>query len=257
MVPKEHGAYGQLAPPLVTALAVHGVTLGAVLTALTCVIALFLHEPLLVLRGGRGSRAQREHAREAWRWLATGSVLIVAMALAALATTRPDVRWVLAVPLLPALVAGAAAARGQERSAVAESAAASAFAFAAWPVAAAAGASPRDGLATALPFAVVFLAVLFAVRAVTLRARGAPPRRVAVARGVSAAVAVGGMAGLVVLAATYGFPRVIAVAAAPGAALACALAFRPPSARQLPAIGWTLAATMVVTTAIFVVGATR
>jgi uncharacterized membrane protein YdjX (TVP38/TMEM64 family) len=45
MWPKEHGAYGQLAFPLVTAFAVAGIPPAAALTALAAVAAFVAHEP--------------------------------------------------------------------------------------------------------------------------------------------------------------------------------------------------------------------
>ncbi len=55
-LPKEHGAYGQLAFPLVTALAVSGTSVPAGLIALAVVACFLAHEPLLVLLGMVSSR---------------------------------------------------------------------------------------------------------------------------------------------------------------------------------------------------------
>ena len=49
MLPREHGAYGQLAFPLVTALVIAGVTLSGVLIAVAAIAGFLAHEPLLVL----------------------------------------------------------------------------------------------------------------------------------------------------------------------------------------------------------------
>ena len=60
LMPREHGAYGQLALPLLTALFSGRPTAAAFLYSTAAVFAFFAHEPLLVLLGQRGSRAFRE-----------------------------------------------------------------------------------------------------------------------------------------------------------------------------------------------------
>ena len=68
-LPREHGAYGQLVFPLVTAFGVAGLSSGGLLLA-TAVIAAFLaHEPAAVRFGQRGVRASREDGAGAARWL--------------------------------------------------------------------------------------------------------------------------------------------------------------------------------------------
>jgi hypothetical protein len=69
LLPKEHGAYGQIAVPLITAFLVAGVSTTGLLIA-TAVSAGFLaHEPASVLTGARGTRAKRDLRQPALRWL--------------------------------------------------------------------------------------------------------------------------------------------------------------------------------------------
>ena len=85
MAPKEHGAWGQILVPLTVGLGLGRLTLPA-LAYSAAAIALFLaHEPLLVLLGQRGTRAQRtasDRARVRLRLLMTTAVVLGAAALA-------------------------------------------------------------------------------------------------------------------------------------------------------------------------------
>src|SRR5512138_1977206 len=78
LFPREHGAYGQLTFPLVTSLAVAGVSAPALLLALSVIAGFLAHEPLLVVLGRRGARAQRQQHRIASIGLiVTGGVALV------------------------------------------------------------------------------------------------------------------------------------------------------------------------------------
>lgn len=57
--PKEHGAYAILGIPLVTALAIAGLTPVTILICVAAVAGFLANEPLLVVTGRRGARAQR------------------------------------------------------------------------------------------------------------------------------------------------------------------------------------------------------
>src|SRR6188474_1875399 len=78
MLPREHGAYGQLLFPLGAALAIAGVHPSGMLTATAAVAAFVAHEPLVLLLGGRGARARREQRRQAIMWLAISGAVAVA-----------------------------------------------------------------------------------------------------------------------------------------------------------------------------------
>jgi hypothetical protein len=69
MLPKEHGAYGQLLFPMATAFAVAGVSPESGVAAAAMTAVFLAHEPLLVWLGRRGSRAKRENGRRAMWFL--------------------------------------------------------------------------------------------------------------------------------------------------------------------------------------------
>jgi hypothetical protein len=70
LVPHEHGAYGQLAMPLLTALALGRPGAASLLLTYAIVVAFVAHESLLVVLGQRGKRALEADAPRARRVLA-------------------------------------------------------------------------------------------------------------------------------------------------------------------------------------------
>ena len=103
--PHEHGAYAELALPLLTALCVAPATASALGLAVCAVSGFLVHEPLLVLLGRRGTRAKRELRAEASRRLA----LLVALALIGALVGLRDARaeTLVACGVVAALVVGA------------------------------------------------------------------------------------------------------------------------------------------------------
>lgn len=242
MLPKEHGAYGQLAAPLATALTVSGLSTAAVALAAAVALTFVAHEPLVVLRGGRGARARRERAADAARWLIVTTSGAVAAAVIAVWQMPPAVRWSLLLPAVPACVVAIAVARDRDKSAAAEVGMALAFALTAVPVCLAGGAPREVGATIALPYAVVFVAATLAVRAVTLTARGAGARAIQQSRAGALLVATAGSTALVWAGEAGSLPWAALAAALPGAVLASGLALAPPPARRLRTVGWMLMA---------------
>jgi hypothetical protein len=250
-LPREHGAYGQLTFPLVTAFGVAGVSVAGLLLA-TAVIAAFLaHEPAAVRLGQRGVRAAREYDAAAARWLWACVAIAGGAAIGAVLILDPSIRWSLAVPAVPALVLVGALVQGREKSWYGEVAAALAFAGAAVPVALAAGARPAAAWHVAVPFALLFATTTLAVRVVILRVRGggnrpatAATRRAVLAMSISALLALAGLTGSRVV------PSSMLIAAAPGLATAIVVAARPPAATHLRALGWSLVTVSTLTAAI-------
>jgi len=60
LLPKEHGAYGQLALPIVTALSATAVSTPGLFLTASAVAGFLAHEPASILLGLRGSRVKRE-----------------------------------------------------------------------------------------------------------------------------------------------------------------------------------------------------
>ncbi|HEX5107388.1 MAG TPA: YwiC-like family protein [Vicinamibacterales bacterium] len=258
LLPREHGAYGQMAVPLVTSIAVAGLNTASLLIGLAEVAGFLAHEPLLVLLGRRGVRARREEGAHAAWWFGASAATMAAAGAGALWLVPPGVRWSLLLPILPALVLGAAVSAKEEKSTRGELAAALAFSLAAVPLCMAAGATVSTALAVGITFASVFVADTLAVRSIVLAVRGGgDPRAARSARiaalvvAAAAAVALAG-AGLRAL-----LPWGAFGAAAPGLAVAVWLAFSPPRPSQLRKVGWALVAASVAAALVLIAGLRR
>lgn len=157
LLPREHGAYGQLALPLVTSFAVAGITIPAALVGVAAVAAFLAHEPPLVLLGRRGVRARRNQSRSAGVWLAVTAASAAGAGLLAIWLVSSAVRWSLLLPLAPAVVLASAVGAKREKGVESEIPAALAFSLLAVPVCLAAGASAATALAISIPFASIFV----------------------------------------------------------------------------------------------------
>jgi len=251
--PKEHGAYGQVAFPLATALLVAGPSLGGVLLALVVVAGFFAHEPAAVLWNLRGPHARRQLGPSATRWLAACLALASLAGIAAAWTVSPATRLALAVPAIPALGVAWAMLEGREKSWYGETAAAFAFSGSAVPVVMAAGRPFETALGVALPFALLFVSTTLAVRVVVLRVRGGrDPRAADATRAATLILTTGSLGLLAALAWLDAFPSAFAVAAAPGLVAAGSIALRPPSPARLRWVGWTLVGVSIATAALVV-----
>ena len=253
LLPKEHGAYGQIAFPLVTVFAVAGLSPAGVLLSGAVIAGFLAHEPAAILLGLRGPRARREQSSAAGRWLiaclAAGCVAAVSGAI----VIDPAVRWSLAVPVFPAVFLCGAMPAHREKSWYAETAAAFAFAGAAVPVALAAGATAGTALAVAIPFALLFTTTTLAVRVVILRVRGGgDPLATASTRRATFAVAAAASVLLGVLTTTGRLEPPVLAASIPGLVAAVLVAARPPAPARLRTLGWILVAVSVFTAVIVV-----
>ena len=244
-MPREHGAYSQMALPLVTALVIARAAPPAVLIALAVVCGFLTHEPLAVLLGGRGSRARRADGTRAAIWFAITATAMVAAGVAAVWLTPAGARWSFAVPLIPAVWVGASLLAKQEKRLSAEIAVALAFAFAAVPMCLAAGFSTVTAVSVGAVFASVYVTGVLCVRAIVLARRGGGrPRASRATRLLLVAVALCSMAGFVIAVSRATLPWTTLLAVAPGLGIALVLAMRrsPP---PLKTVGWSLAATSV------------
>ena len=255
MLPKEHGAYGQLGFPLVTALIVVGPAYASVLVA-AAALALFLaHEPMLVLLGYRGGRARTTDAPRAWWWLTGALVAGTATAILALDATPAGLRWTFLVPALPAAWVAYAAIHGHEKTSLGESGAAVAFAAAALPLCAGAGRADI-GAAIAVAFALLFVLATLAVRVIVLRTRAGGDHS-AVRRTRAATAAIAGFGTLAaLLGVSDGLVTWLTIAAiVPGIFFVAALAAFPPPATRLRKVGWSLVAVSALTSLLLIVAA--
>ena len=251
MLPKEHGAYGQLLFPLITALAIGRPSVAALAIVAVAVFIFLAHEPLLVFLGQRGPRAAREQRRRALTWLASCLCGAAVAGLIALATLEPSARPSVAIPVAPGLIAVALIAAGREHTAAGEIVSAVALSALAYPVALASGPTSLAARTCAVVFASGFVVATVCVRAVIANTRRPPAID---ARGIGIALAVVAIALLISLDQQHLVERVAPWAAAPLAIGGGVLAIAPPSARQLRVVGWTLVATTGLTSVIAIVG---
>lgn len=253
LLPREHGAYGQLSLPLVTAFSVAGPSIAGLMVAVSAVAAFVAHEPASVLLGLRGARVRQELGGRATRWLACSLAISTIAGVIALLVIQRSAQWSVLVPIIPAVLLGVAAVRGREKSWYGEVAAALAFAGLAVPIAMAGGDSLATAIAVAIPFAVLFVTSTLAVRTVILRVRGGgnPEAMMATRRTVLAVTAVATTC-LVWFTAVGFLPLATIAAAAPGLLTAVVIAVRPPHPAHLRTIGWTLVAVSVLTAVIVV-----
>ena len=251
LFPHEHGAYGQLLIPLVTALAIGSVSPVAMGLVVACVLGFLAHEPLLVLLGHRGTRARRADGARARRQL-IGMTLATLLIGGVSAVGSPvGVQQALLVPLALALGHLLLIARHLERSVPGEMAAAVTLSSCALPVAMAGGAPLRSALTCWLVFAIGLALATLAVRAVIAGVRDST------ATGLSRSAAIGGIVVLgasVALAARLWIPAAAAVALVPVSVISIGLAMLTPHPRHLRTIGWSLVATSLFSGVVLVVG---
>jgi hypothetical protein len=254
MLPREHGAYSQMALPLVTSFVISGVTLAAVLTGLAVLFGFLAHEPLLVLFGRRGARITAEAAPRARKALALSSAAMIAAGVAALLLTPAIVRWWFLLPAIPAATVAASLFARHEKSAPAELAVALAFSLSAVPICLSAGTSIPIALSIGVAFTIVFVAGTLAVRVVILKVRaGGKPKAVRGTRAALAAIATGAVIAFALAAARGALPWAPLLAVSPGLISALLLAFQPKTPR-LKTVGWTLMSTSTAAAVILMAG---
>jgi hypothetical protein len=245
LVPREHGAYGQLILPMVTGMAIGRPSYAAVVLAAAAAVFLS-HESAIVLIGGRGARARRERRCDA-RWTllvsATGALILGAAAVVLMPATG---RWTVAAPVGLALLVALLVAGGRERTTPGRSW--SRPPSPRWRFAGRRLLRARRALACAIVFATAFAATAVSVRAVIARVHGdgGGERVAACATAILMFSIVAGLAaGRIVLPAAPW-------AAAPMCAVAVGIAIAAPPPRHLRQIGWVLMAASTLTGVILV-----
>lgn len=240
MLPKEHGAYGQLLFPLVTALGIGRPTTPALLLSAAALFAFIAHEPFVVLIGQRGARAARDQRTQTAVWFGALAGGGAACGLTAIVIAPTGVFLALIVPAALAATLLIVILTRLEHTIGGEVLSALTLSSLALPVGLAARASPVAAMTCAAVFAAVFVSGTLGVRAVIAHTRRPPGRRmragaVVVAAGVLVLLRWIASAGLGTSSAPW--------AAMPVCALAALLAVAPPSAQRLRTVGWALVAT--------------
>jgi hypothetical protein len=245
VLPREYGAYAELAFPLLTSFLAGGVTtagLGLAVAAVTCFLA---REPLAVLNGVRGARLEASLGVPAMRaaWV-LGALGVLSAAVGMLLAPTAARLWALlpggcAVLLAPALL------RGRPKTLGAELLVAVALATMILPV----GLSGRMPLEAALQASVVwttsFVLATLAVHAIKARAK--PELGTAWTVWVTPVLA-GAVAGAAIAGAGVGrWPWAVGAAVLPSAALVLAALWLGTHPRRLKRVGWSLAGANLVT----------
>ncbi|HEU4579490.1 MAG TPA: YwiC-like family protein [Polyangiaceae bacterium] len=169
LLPREHGAYAEVLFPLLTVFCLGRSTLASCGLGLAILAGFIAHEPLQILLGARGGALQRKLRGRA---RAQGALLLfLSVAGAALGLWRTDAPVLAAAAaLLPglALMVGLTLAR-RAKTLLGEMLVALLLAFAAVPVALAAGLSTRVALCSALTWSSVFIVGTATVHALLAR----------------------------------------------------------------------------------------
>jgi hypothetical protein len=250
MLPHEHGAWGQLAMPLLTALAIGRPGVAPTALAAAVVLAFIAHEPLLVLLGQRGRRVAEEEAPRARRWLAvTGGLAVLSGALG-IVLAPAAARVALALPAGLAVVVALLVWRRLEKTTLGEIVVAAALSSAGWAVALAARAPSEDALAAALAWILAFAAATLGVRVILLRARS----KGAHDPGKLHAVLAAALAGVAVLLSAAGLPAALAWATLPTALLSIFVCLARFSPKRLRPLGWAIVGSSALTLVILVAG---
>lgn len=251
LLPREHGAWGQLALPLASALALGVPGAAALLLTAGIVLAFLAHEPMLIVLGQRGRRLLGDLGDRARRRLAVLGLAAAVTGGAGLLLAPGAAR----AAVLPAAVLGACsvglAVVRLERTTAGEVLVSWALAAAAIPVALAAGAPARHAWAAGATWALAFTAATLPVRVILLRARtkGAVDRRLLSAAGVAALTALALLAGALGL-----VPWPAALAVLPVTLAAFVVSLAPLRAQRLTAVGWSVVGASLATLLVLVLG---
>lgn len=230
--PREHGAYAQLAAPLVAALLGGSPSWASALFTTAAVAAFLANEPLLVSLGHRGPRIKASDGMRARRRAYLLGVLALATGLLGLgfAARAPQVLAMVAV--VPAAGLVVLAWRRAQHSLAGEIVAAFALPAASVPVASASGVETTACLLAWSAWSLGYAATTVGVHRVIARHRAGRQRidvvlMLAMAWAVTVAVAIATM-------------HLVVAIVLPLIAVSAALVARPPRATRLRAIGVAL-----------------
>jgi len=243
--PREHGAWGQMAMPLATGLALGSPGASAWLFALAAALAFLAHEPALVLLGSRGLRAEKEDGPLARRLVALlgGGAAVAGLAATVLAPAAA--RLSLAIPAVLLLATLWLARRRLEMTTGGEVVIGAAMASALLPVALAAGVGPRQVLSAFGVWVLSFAMAAVAVEAVMARGKPGTPdpgRRNAL---LAVALLVLGVAAAL----AAGLPWLVPASLLPTALFGLAACLGRSGPDRLKQMGWGLVASTALTLA--------
>ena len=239
LLPREHGAWGQLAMPLLAGLGVARPTLPAALLAAATILAFLAHEPWLVAIGHRGVKARITDGPRALRTLLGLGAAAAVTGATGIWLAPPAARLAALLPAGLASVVVVLVLLERERTIPGELAVSSALSSAGALVSLASGASPRAAATVFAVWALAFTATVFAVQTVLLRARSRGAREPGLLHSVAIAVTTGA-GGALALAAGLGWTVPLAVL--PTAVLSLIVCLARFSPARLRLLGWSLVA---------------
>ena len=247
--PREHGAYVQLAYPVLCAWLVGEPTVASVLLGLGAFVAFLAHEPTLLVIGRRGARKREAVRGRVERRLLLLGTLAAALGGVALGLAPPLAQWLAGVPLGIGTVVAALMFAGRERSLPGELLVAVTLASVSLPVAVSAAVPLDDALILFGAWAVCFALATVAARGVLFQKKdgGRMLRGAMIASLLVAPIAVAMAAANIVAPA-------LALSPLPFCLAAVFLALRPPSPRRMHALGFALMGACTVTLALLVLG---
>jgi hypothetical protein len=248
LLPKEHGAYAELAVPMVAALTTGAPGASALLLSGSAWAFFLAHEPALVLLGRRGERARAEQRERAVSRLLTLGLAGAVLGSLGLALAPPVVRLAsLAVAALAILFA-ALVGLGDERSTAGEVLAAITLAGAAFPVGLASGIDIGTAVRAWLVWSLGFVAVVIPARSIGARRRTSAPVGL---RALPAGLALG------IGVALWGpvLRGIELVALVPLVIASGWLGIARPPPRHLRQVGWSIVAATLLTACVLVLAA--
>lgn len=252
MLPKEHGAYAQLGFPLATALILGGPRPAALLLTVAIIAVFLIHEPVMILIGGRGGRARREEGDRARRYGLVLGAVAVASGLLGLWLAPPVARASSLIPAGLSLLLVPLTLSRREKTTAGELLVATALPLTLVPVATSGEAGLDAALVAAAVWAIVFALGTLTVRAIIARAKrnvrpAWPPVLAPVLSGAVIAAAVA-------LALSRSLPIPVAIAAVPTALVALIFGSARVHPRNLRRMGWSLVASNLVVLAALIIG---
>lgn len=252
VLPRESGAYAELAFPLLTAFLTGGVTPAGAGFAVAVIAWFLAREPLAVLSGARGKRLEVALAGPA-RWAAPLlGVLGAVAAVAGLAMAPPLARSWAIVPAAFGGVLAPAVLRGRPKSLGSELLVACALATVLLPIGLAGEMGPARALRLAAVWAASFVLATLAVHAIKAHHKPGLGQTwtIAVTPVAAGLTAAGGLLGVM----TGSLPPAVGVAVLPPTIVVLAVGVLRPHPRWLKRVGWSLVAANTVTLVLLVGG---
>lgn len=247
LLPKEHGAYAQLAFPLVSAVALSRPTINAMALATAAVCGFLAHEPLLVRLGRRGRARLRDCGPAAARRLLVLAIVGIFAVTLGLRGGEPGLIEACAVVGAGVILTAWLVSTKQEKTLPGELAVAATLCATSVPVALAGGLRPQAAVAVALAW---WLAIALATLTVHAMLRRAKSRSAALAI-LTGVLAAGIAIGAVLLASRQGawvlglVPQTVVTLVV--------LTFRV-APKHLRRVGWSMVAAHLVALTVFVLG---